>query len=101
MNRITIQDLKRIGIDGYNSDLLALSNRINFLLEQEQFLMIIDEVHEYVKQGGELAQYKYETLKNDYDILNDDYDSLETDYNVLQTKYDLLKAKYENLKEEK
>lgn len=52
MSKITLQDLVDIGLKGEDDDLIVLANNINILLEDNDIKMLIDEVADYVMNGG-------------------------------------------------
>lgn len=52
MSKITLQDLVDIGLEGEDDDLIVLANNINILLEDNDIKMLIDEVADYVMDGG-------------------------------------------------
>lgn len=84
MNKITMQDLVDIGLEGENEDLLVLANNINLLLESNDIKMLVDEIADFVKNGGNTLQRKYDALIEDYNTLSEEYDSLEEDYHTLE-----------------
>lgn len=73
MNKITVQDLVDIGLKGEDDDLLVLANNINILLEDNDIKMLIDEVADFVMNGGTTLQQKYDELLEDYRQLYEDY----------------------------
>lgn len=77
MNKITVQDLVDIGLKGENDDLLVLANNINILLEDNDIKMLVDEVADFVMNGGTTLQQKYDELLEDYKELSYELDSLE------------------------
>lgn len=66
MNKITVQDLVDIGLKGENDDLIVLANNINILLEANDIKMLVDEVADFVMNGGTTLQQKYDELLEDY-----------------------------------
>lgn len=68
MSKITVQDLIDIGLKGEGDDLLVLSDNINLLLEANDIKMLIDEVADYVMNGGATLQQRYDYLKEKFDI---------------------------------
>lgn len=66
MNKITVQDLVDIGLKGENDDLVVLANNINILLEANDIKMLVDEVADFVMNGGTTLQQKYDELLEDY-----------------------------------
>ena len=81
MNKITVQDLIDIGLKGEEDDLLVLANNINILLEDNDIKMLVDEVADFVMNGGTTLQQKYDELLEDYRTLSyeqlDELDSSE------------------------
>lgn len=75
MNKITVQDLVDIGLKGEDDDLTVLANNINILLEANDIKMLIDEVADFVMNGGTTLQQKYDELLEDYITLSDELDS--------------------------
>lgn len=69
MNKITVQDLVDIGLKGETDDLLVLADNINLLVEANDIKMLVDEVADFVKNGGKSLQQKYEELQDDYEDL--------------------------------
>lgn len=66
MNKITVQDLVDIGLKGEDDDLVVLANNINILLEANDIKMLVDEVADFVMNGGTTLQQKYDELLEDY-----------------------------------
>lgn len=52
MNKITVQDLVDIGLEGEDDDLIVLADNINILLEANDIKMLVDEVVGFVMNGG-------------------------------------------------
>lgn len=52
MNKITVQDLVDIGLEGEDDDLIVLADNINILLEANDIKMLVDEVVDFVMNGG-------------------------------------------------
>lgn len=77
MNKITVQDLVDIGLKGEDEDLLVLANNINILLEANDIKMLVDEVADFVMNGGTTLQQKYDELLEDYRTLSYELDSLD------------------------
>lgn len=77
MNKITVQDLIDIGLKGEDDDLIVLANNINILLEDNDIKMLVDEVADFVMNGGTTLQQKYDDLKEDYRLLSCKLDSLD------------------------
>ena len=77
MKKITVQDLADIGLKGEDVDLLVLANNINILLEDNDIKMLIDEVADFVMNGGTTLQQRYDELLEDYRTLYDELDSSE------------------------
>lgn len=77
MNEITVQDLVDIGLKGEDDDLTVLANNINILLEANDIKMLVDEVADFVMNGGTTLQQKYDELKEDYRRLSYELDSSE------------------------
>lgn len=75
MNKITVQDLVDIGLKGEDDDLIVLADNINILLEANDIKMLIDEVADFVMNGGTTLQQKYDELLEDYITLSDELDS--------------------------
>lgn len=78
MNKITVQDLVDIGLKGEEDDLLVLANNINILLEDNDIKMLVDEVADFVMNGGTTLQQKYDELLEDYRTLSDELDYLDS-----------------------
>lgn len=78
MNKITVQDLVDIGLKGEDDDLIVLANNINILLEANDIKMLVDEVADFVMNGGTTLQQKYDELLEDYRQLSDELDSLDS-----------------------
>ena len=78
MNKITVQDLVDIGLKGEDDDLTVLANNINILLEANDIKMLIDEVADFVMNGGTTLQQKYDELLEDYRTLSDELDYLDS-----------------------
>ena len=78
MNKITVQDLVDIGLKGEEDDLLVLANNINILLEDNDIKMLVDEVADYVMNGGTTLQQKYDELLEDYRTLSYELDELDS-----------------------
>lgn len=77
MNKITAQDLVDIGLKGEDDDLNVLANNINILLEANDIKMLVDEVADFVMNGGTTLQQKYDELLEDYRQLSYELDSSE------------------------
>lgn len=77
MNKITVQDLVDIGLKGEDDDLTVLANNINILLEANDIKMLVDEVADFVMNGGTTLQQKYDELLEDYRQLSYELDSSE------------------------
>lgn len=77
MNKITVQDLVDIGLKGEDDDLNVLANNINILLEANDIKMLVDEVADFVMNGGTTLQQKYDELLEDYRRLSYELDSSE------------------------
>lgn len=77
MNKITVQDLVDIGLKGEDDDLNVLANNINILLEANDIKMLVDEVADFVMNGGTTLQQKYDELLEDYRQLSYELDSSE------------------------
>lgn len=77
MNKITVQDLVDIGLKGEDDDLVVLANNINILLEANDIKMLVDEVADFVMNGGTTLQQKYDELLEDYRQLSYELDSSE------------------------
>ena len=77
MNKITVQDLVDIGLKGEDDDLAVLANNINILLEANDIKMLVDEVADFVMNGGTTLQQKYDELLEDYRQLSYELDSSE------------------------
>lgn len=52
MNKITVQDLVDIGLEGEDDDLIVLADNINILLEANDIKMLVQEVVDFVMNGG-------------------------------------------------
>ncbi|WP_289146173.1 hypothetical protein [uncultured Megamonas sp.] len=78
MNKITVQDLVDIGLKGEDDDLIVLANNINILLEANDIKMLVDEVADFVMNGGTTLQQKYDELLEDYRQLSAELDFLES-----------------------
>lgn len=78
MNKITVQDLIDIGLKGEEDDLLVLANNINILLEDNDIKMLVDEVADFVMNGGTTLQQKYDELLEDYRTLSYELDELDS-----------------------
>lgn len=78
MSKITVQDLIDIGLKGEGDDLLVLANNINILLEANDIKMLVDEVADYVMNGGTTLQQKYDELLEDYRTLSYELDELDS-----------------------
>lgn len=78
MNKITVQDLVDIGLKGEEDDLIVLANNINILLEANDIKMLVDEVADFVMNGGTTLQQKYDELLEDYRTLSDELDYLDS-----------------------
>lgn len=78
MSKITVQDLVDIGLKGEEDDLLVLANNINILLEDNDIKMLVDEVVDYVMNGGTTLQQKYDELLEDYRTLSYELDELDS-----------------------
>lgn len=78
MKKITVQDLADIGLKGEDVDLLVLANNINILLEDNDIKMLIDEVADFVMNGGTTLQQKYDELLEDYRTLSYELDELDS-----------------------
>ena len=78
MSKITVQDLIDIGLKGEGDDLLVLANNINILLEANDIKMLVDEVVDYVMNGGTTLQQKYDELLEDYRTLSYELDELDS-----------------------
>ena len=77
MSKITVQDLVDIGLKGEEDDLLVLANNINILLEANDIKMLVDEVVDFVMNGGTTLQQKYDELLEDYRTLSYELDELD------------------------
>lgn len=77
MNKITVQDLVDIGLKGEDDDLIVLANNINILLEANDIKMLVQEVADFVMNGGTTLQQKYDELLEDYRQLSYELDSSE------------------------
>lgn len=78
MNKITVQDLVDIGLKGEDDDLIVLANNINILLEDNDIKMLVDEVADFVMNGGTTLQQKYDELLEDYRTLSYELDELDS-----------------------
>lgn len=78
MSKITVQDLVDIGLEGEEDDLLVLANNINILLEDNDIKMLVDEVADFVMNGGTTLQQKYDELLEDYRTLSYELDELDS-----------------------
>ena len=78
MSKITVQDLVDIGLKGEEDDLLVLANNINILLEDNDIKMLVDEVADFVMNGGTTLQQKYDELLEDYRTLSYELDELDS-----------------------
>ena len=78
MNKITVQDLVDIGLKGEGDDLSVLADNINILLEDNDIKMLIDEVADFVMNGGTTLQQKYDELLEDYRTLSAELDYLDS-----------------------